>query len=328
MSSSLKYLKGVCTRYVNDLKEQINAGSVILNTEVFSGKYEDFIERIDYTVDALTERCHKVERQSERVISEIKDGDDPYIDEILNGDADVLFTANTMITKLRKFEIDLKDRMKKEESLMMQTKHDESKSDMQKLIEMQLEFQKDFLKSTKPGPLPEQSSVKLPKVELCSFNGDKLKWVEFWQSFEYSVHKNDSLSAIEKFNYLRNKLTGDAKSAITGLSLSNENYSVALKILTDRFGNVQVTVDLHYTAIINLKSTSDSVDSLRSLLDAVDKHSLDVLGQNINQDVFVSIIKSKLPSSVIRLLEIEKGVEKKWTVFLLKELLTECCCGL
>ena len=253
---------------------------MILNTEVFSGKYEEFIERIDYTVDALTERCHKVERQSEKVISEIKDGDDPYIDEILNGDADVLFTANTMITKLRKFEIELKDRMKKEESLMMQTKHDESKSDMQKLIEMQLEFQKDFLKSTKPGPLPVQSSVKLPKLELCSFNGDKLKWVEFWQSFESSVHKNDSLSDIEKFNYLRNKLTGDAKSAITGLSLSNENYSVALKILTDRFGNVQDTVDLHYTAIINLKSASDSVDSLRSLLDAVDKHlrSLDVLG--------------------------------------------------
>ena len=230
-----------------------------------------------------------------------------------------------MITKLRKFEIELKDRMKKEESLMMQTKHDESKSDMQKLIEMQLEFQKDFLKSTKPGPLPVQSSVKLPKLELCSFNGDKLKWVEFWQSFESSVHKNDSLSDIENFNYLRNKLTGDAKSAITGLSLSNENYSVALKILTDRFGNVQDTVDLHYTAIINLKSASDSVDSLRSLLDAVDKHlrSLDVLGQNINQDVFVSIIKSKLPSSVIRHLEIKKGVEKKWTVFLLKELLKE-----
>ena len=325
MGSSLKYLKGVRTRYVNDLKEQINEGSVILNTEVSSGKYEEFIERIDYTVDALTERCHKVERQSEKVISEIKDGDDPYIDEILNGDADVLFTANTMITKLRKFKIELKDRMKKEESLMMQTKHDESKSDMQKLIKMQLEFQKDFLKSTKPGPLPVQSSVKLPKLELCSFNGDKLKWVEFWQSFESSVHKNDSLSDIEKFNYLRNKLTGDAKSAITGLSLSNENYSVALKILTDRFGNVQDTVDLHYTAIINLKSASDSVDSLRSLLDAVDKHlrSLDVLGQNINQDVFVSIIKSKLPSSDIRHLEIKKGVEKKWTVFLLKELLKE-----
>ena len=109
------------------------------------------------------------------------------------------------------------------------------------------------------------------------------------------------------------------------MSLSNENYSVALNILKDRFGNVQDTVDLHYTAIINMKSASDSVDSLRCLLDGVDKHlrSLDVLGQNINQDLFVSIIKSKLPSSVIRHLEIKKGIESKWTVLLLKELLKE-----
>ena len=189
-------MKGVRTRYVNDLKEQINEGSVILNTEVFSSKYEKVIERIDHPVDALTERCHEVERQSEKVISEIKDGDDPYIDEILNGDADVLFTANTMITKLRKFEIELKDVMKKKRVINDATKPDESKSDMQKLIEMQLEFQKDFLRSNKPGPLPVQSSVKLPKLEICSFNGDKLKWVEVWQSFESSVHKNDRLSDI------------------------------------------------------------------------------------------------------------------------------------
>ena len=120
----------------------------------------------------------------------------------------------------------------------MQTKKDKSQTDKQKLIEMQLEFQKDFLKSSKPDPLIVKSSVKLPKLEICSFNGNKLKWVKFWQSFETSVHKNDSLSNIGKFNYLRSKLSGDAKSAITGLSLSHVNYSVALNILKDRFGNV------------------------------------------------------------------------------------------
>ena len=96
-------------------------------------------------------------------------------------------------------------------------------------------------------------------------------------------------------------------------------------ILTDRFGNVQDTVDLHYTEIINMKSASDSVDNLRCLLGGVNKHlrSLDVLEQNINQDLFVSIIKLKWPSSVIRHLEIKNGIEKKWTVLLLKEVLKE-----
>ena len=60
---------------------------------------------------------------------------------------------------------------------------------MQKLLEMQLKYQKDFLKSSKPDPLPVKSSLKLPKLEHYSFNVDRLKWVEFWQSFETSVHK-------------------------------------------------------------------------------------------------------------------------------------------
>ena len=90
------------------------------------------------------------------------------IDEILNGDESALSSANGMITKLRKFEIVVKDKMKKEESLLIQTKKDDSQTDMQKLIEMQLEFHKDFLKSSKPDPLLVKSSVKLSKLELCN----------------------------------------------------------------------------------------------------------------------------------------------------------------
>ncbi|XP_045216847.2 uncharacterized protein LOC123566631 [Mercenaria mercenaria] len=77
--------------------------------------------------------------------------------------------------------------------------------------------------------------------------------------------------------------------------------------------------------MINLKPATENVESLRSLMDCVYKHlrSLEVLDQNTNQDVFVSVIKSKLPSNVIRHLEIQKGKEKKWTVHKLCELLQE-----
>ena len=109
-----------------------------------------------------------------------------------------------MKTKFRKFEIVVKDKLKKGRVI-------NDTIDMKMLIEMQLEFQKGFLKSSKPDPLPMKSSVKLPKFKFCPFNGDKLKWVKFWQSLETSVQKNDILSNIEKFNYLRNKLSGDAK---------------------------------------------------------------------------------------------------------------------
>ena len=36
--------------------------------------------------------------------------------------------------------------------------------------------------------------------------------------------------------------------------------------------NIQDTVDLHYTSIINIKTAGDSVDRIRRLLGGIDKH--------------------------------------------------------
>ena len=70
--------------------------------------------------------------------------------------------------------------------------------------------------------------MNLPKLEIPTFNGDKLKWTEFWDAFETTIDKNDSLSGIEKLKYLNSKLTGETKNAISGIILSNDNYQVAV----------------------------------------------------------------------------------------------------
>lgn len=121
------------------------------------------------------------------------------------------------------------------------------------------------------------------------------------------------------------KLFGDARSAISGLALSNENYGMAVGILTKRFGNVQEIVDLHYNQLINLQSATNKVISLRLLLDKVERHlrSLEVLEQNVDQDVFVSMIRAKLPEEVLIQLEIQKGASTKWTVAKLTNSLNE-----
>jgi len=68
------------------------------------------------------------------------------------------------------------------------------------------------------------SPIKPPQIDISPFDGDVMKWCEFWE-FEASVVK-DSYSPIDKFNYLKSKLRGDALSAISGYELSNLNYSV------------------------------------------------------------------------------------------------------
>ncbi len=62
------------------------------------------------------------------------------------------------------------------------------------------------------------SSVRLPRNDIISFSGDKTKWIEFWDSFQCAVHENKKISKVEKFNYLRSKLVGEARSAIAGIA--------------------------------------------------------------------------------------------------------------
>ena len=196
---------------------------------------------------------------------------------------------------------------------------------MQSVMMSQLKQQHEFLEHQKEKEKANESTLKLPKFDMLSFSGDKLKWDEFWDSFESAIHKNKKLPKIEKFNYLKSKLSGDAQKAISGLPLSNDNYDIAIDILKTRFGRDQELVDLHYTQLINLQPATNKINSLRSLLNNIEKHlrCLSVLKQNIEQDVFVAMIRAKLPDEVLFQLEMVNGSKNKWTVEKLRERLDD-----
>ncbi len=92
--------------------------------------------------------------------------------------------------------------------------------------------------------------------------------------------------------YLKGKLTGEARSAIAGLTLSNENYSVAVRILKQRFCDKQDIVDIHYKMLINLAPVKNTIESLRFFMDTIERHlrSLEVLEENLDQQVFVKYV--------------------------------------
>ncbi|XP_052764085.1 uncharacterized protein LOC128206006 [Mya arenaria] len=201
----------------------------------------------------------------------------------------------------------------------------ELQKQMQDLLHVQMQQQRDLMVRQEKRDSQQKNCVKLPKLDLCPFNGDKLKWTQFWDAFECTVHDNKNLSKIEKFNYLQTKIVGEAKRAIAGLALSNENYTVAIDILKQRFGNPQEAVDLHYKKLMNMPAPNGKVDSLRAYLDTVEKHlrSLEVLHEDIEQHVFVSMIRSKLSGDVLRQIEFKKGSKVKWTVHGLIDALRE-----
>lgn len=66
------------------------------------------------------------------------------------------------------------------------------------------------------GSLSTASNHKLPKLSLPTFNGNKLDWQSFWDSFNSGVHDIISLSDVHKFNYLKSLLMGEALSVVEG----------------------------------------------------------------------------------------------------------------
>ncbi len=127
-----------------------------------------------------------------------------------------------------------------------------------------------------------QNQVKLPKLQLKKFDGDPTSWQQFWDSFNCAVHENTALSNIDKFNYLLGLLESTASQAISGLSLSGDNYSEAVKILKDRFVNKQLIISKHMHKLLKLPSISSvrDVKGMRSIYDSIESNvrSLKSLG--------------------------------------------------
>ena len=63
----------------------------------------------------------------------------------------------------------------------------------------------------------------------------------------------------------------------------------------------------------------NTAKGLRTLYDHIEKH-LAALEENIDQNIFISMITSKIPKEVLIQLELQKGARNKWTIRELREL--------
>ena len=62
--------------------------------------------------------------------------------------------------------------------------------------------------STRSSTNSVNIGVRLPKINLPTFNGEQTQFQTFWQSFDCAVHSNEGISKIHKLNYLLNVLEG------------------------------------------------------------------------------------------------------------------------
>ena len=68
--------------------------------------------------------------------------------------------------------------------------------------------------STRSNTNSANIGVRLPKINLPTFNGEQTQFQTFWQSLDCAVHSNEGISKIHKLNYLLNVLEGKAHRAV------------------------------------------------------------------------------------------------------------------
>ncbi|XP_037521402.1 uncharacterized protein LOC119398643 [Rhipicephalus sanguineus] len=150
-----------------------------------------------------------------------------------------------------------------------------------------------------------RTRVKLPKFELVKFSGRRSDWQPFWEVFEQVVDKNEELSLLDKFHYLRSSVTGDAAAALAGIPPTSRCYRDAVELLKGRFGNNELLMQEHMRSLLDIKPvrSSDDVRSLRRLYDTLAAHicGLESLGRKLHTygAMLLPVVQRAIPRDIL-----------------------------
>ncbi|XP_064650012.1 uncharacterized protein LOC135501699 [Lineus longissimus] len=112
---------------------------------------------------------------------------------------------------------------------------------------------------------------------------------------ETHVHKKEPLSPSVGAK-------GEAKSVVTGLSITKDNYSAAIKLLRERFGNRDRLIFSHIQALLNVSLPSPTVRGLWSLQDTIQTHVRNLESLGVNGGTYglflTPLILSRLPNDI------------------------------
>ncbi|KAG7188080.1 hypothetical protein KM043_015930 [Ampulex compressa] len=149
------------------------------------------------------------------------------------------------------------------------------------------------------GENTNDRAIRLPKIELPLFNGEYEQWYPFCDMFHSLIHGNSSLPSIQKFQYLKSSLKGEAAQVIHSLEIFEANYPEAWKMLTSRYDNKRLIVHTHLRSIMELPSLAkENSAGLRQILDGALKHTraLKAMGRPVGywDDCLVHIVAGKL----------------------------------
>ena len=152
-------------------------------------------------------------------------------------------------------------------------------------------------------------NAKLPQIHLPKFDGDLTKWQPFWDQYKAVIHDQDTLPTVSKFTYLTSLLSGEARNVVAGLSVTEANYGIACKLLTERYGRPERIIFSRIQALLSLQALNNSSTSskqrtseLWQLQDTLLSHVRSLKSLGIKGDTYgmflTLVVLSRLPQDI------------------------------
>jgi len=145
-----------------------------------------------------------------------------------------------------------------------------------------------------------QRKIKLPETSLPVFNGQYENWLSFKNRFLAMIDTRSDLCDIEKLQYLQAALTGEAANKLKILTIEGSNYSKAWDLLKRAYEVKRILISRHLSLLLNSPVLErETTEGLSKLADDAQQHvaSLAALGVNVQSEILVNILESKLPKT-------------------------------
>ena len=182
------------------------------------------------------------------------------------------------------------------------------------VIELQTPVEKDIfdhslqIKELHHSSMPASTAyveegVKLPRIDMPTFDGNILEWKIFWRQFCASVHDRTGISDTEEVVYLQYALKdGKTRSVIEDLSRFGEHCTEAVENLKSRYDQPFVIQWAHVRMIFEAPSLKDgSGRELCQFHDTVREHlhALTAMDHEPSSSFITSMFELKLDMNIM-----------------------------
>lgn len=172
-----------------------------------------------------------------------------------------------------------------------------------RLVTQQSKLLRRFTEGSNAGGT--DSKVKLPIIKLLTFNGRMEEWKRFSETFQSLIYNNDSITRVQKLQYLITSLIGNAAKIIESIELTNENYLVAWTLLTRRYDDPRAIKKKHIQCLFTMSRVEwESSSAIPELVDYTLKHLRILKSMELPidswQELIIHMMEIKLDTVTLR----------------------------